>query len=326
MRPILEARPQQVALRTWALLYLTGGIASLLGGAVAAASGLRPGPAVVIGLVALTVAAVCRYRPSVVSRGGRIAALPVLAIVLIALTGEAYGFGVGFAAGGMALGSGTVDAVAAGLGVGAAALYVVVFALIGATNPRGRSLAFSLVLGGAILAPLAVDGRLTTLALMAGVVVVALCIAVAEGMGWLRDADLEAQIGSDEDDTDAVVRAVLATATDASVVVDRSGVIAFANASVTDTLHRDPEDLVGRDIGTIVTPASAAAIREAHRSLALGASRTLDCEIVRDTGDRLAVQIVATRLATDRGLVLTVQDATRWKALEEELTRQAFSD
>jgi diguanylate cyclase (GGDEF)-like protein/PAS domain S-box-containing protein len=325
VRPILEARPQPVALRAWALLFMIGGVASLLGGAVAAASGLRPGPAIAIGVVALAVAAVSRYRPSLLSGAGA-AALPTIAIVLIALAGETYGVGVGFGAADVAAGGTSAAGVANGLGVGAAAFYVVVFGLIGATNPRGRSLAFSLFLGGAIVAPLALDGRLTALALSAAVVVVALCVAVGEGIGWLLEAQRGDQANADEDDTDAIVRAILGTATDASIVVDRSGVIAFASPAVTEILHREPTELVGRDVGTIVTPTSAAAIREAHRSLELGATRSLDCEIVRDAGNRLAVQVMATRLGPERGLVLTVQDATRWKALEEELTKQAFSD
>jgi diguanylate cyclase (GGDEF)-like protein len=327
VRPTHEARLQPLALRAWAIFFTIGGIAILLGGAVAAVDGLSPLPAVAIGAVAVATAAVCWRRGPDALGGPLSVALPALALVLVASAGWAYAFGVGLGAGAGAgaAASGATESVF-GMSVGAAALFVVVFALIGATSPRGRSLAFSLILAALVVAPLVADGRLTEAALAACALVIALCVAIGEGIAWLLESDRQAQVAADDDATDAVVRSVLATGTDASVVVDRGGVIEFASASVSTTLHHEPAALVGRDIATIVTPASAAALRETQRALAPGARATLDCELVQDGGGRLAVEVVATRLAADRGLVLTVHDATRWKALEEQLTKQAFSD
>ncbi len=324
VRPTHEARLQPVALPAWAILYTIGGTAALLGAVAAMAAGSDPRPAVLVAVAALAVAALCWRHRSADGRGFLAVALPSVAMVLIAAIGQTYGLGLASSVpAGTAVGA---AAVASGTGVAAAALYLVVFVLIGATNPRGWSLAFSLLLAGLLVAPLALEGRLTESALVAGSIVVALCVATGEGVAWLLEAGRLAQGRADEDQADAVIRSLLTTGTDASVVVDGSGTIEFASPSIATTINHEPGELVGRDIGAIVTAASAAALREAHRSLAPGESQALACEIVQEGGTRLAVEVTATRLAEDRGLVLTVRDATRWKALEEELTRQAFSD
>ena len=165
VRPTHEARLQPVALPAWAILYTIGGTAALLGAVAAMADGSDPRPAVLVAVAALAVAALCWRDRSADGRGFLAVALPSVAMVLIAAIGQAYGLGIASSVpAGTAVGA---AAVASGTGVAAAALYLVVFVLIGATNPRGWSLAFSLLLAGLLVAPLALEGRLTESALVA---------------------------------------------------------------------------------------------------------------------------------------------------------------
>ena len=125
---------------------------------------------------------------------------------------------------------------------------------------------------------------------------------------------------------ETLVRTLVQTATDATMVVDRGGLIRFASPSVVTTLGHDPEVLVGTPVQALLSVTDAASILDMYRSVVPGDTGRIECVIAHPDGRSLTIEVVVTNLPDEQGLVLAIHDVTRWKDLQEQLTRQAYSD
>jgi diguanylate cyclase (GGDEF)-like protein/PAS domain S-box-containing protein len=112
--------------------------------------------------------------------------------------------------------------------------------------------------------------------------------------------------------------------------VDRDGTIRYQSPSVERAIGYAPDDLVGTAIDTLVSGTDGPKIVELLASLGAGGRAHLECQIRQRDGQFLAVDVEIATQSRDRepldALVLTVHDVSKWKELEEQLTRQAFHD
>jgi len=120
----------------------------------------------------------------------------------------------------------------------------------------------------------------------------------------------------------------VASATDPTLVLDGRGTIRVASLSVTERLGYAAEDLVGVGIEHIVSPPDVGPILD-MLGPSVDTTAPAECQVRHHDGRWLTVEAVGMRLTDSPGrgdLVLTLHDMTRWKALEEQLTQQAFHD
>ncbi|TMD29148.1 MAG: extracellular solute-binding protein, partial [Chloroflexi bacterium] len=117
-------------------------------------------------------------------------------------------------------------------------------------------------------------------------------------------------------------------AVDPTVAIDRIGTIRAVSGSVTDELGYLSADLLGAGVDSFVSPPDVAPIL-AMLGRGPDATARVECRVRHRDGRWLTMEAVGQRPEIDRvtgDLVLTLHDVTRWKALEEELTRQAHHD
>jgi diguanylate cyclase (GGDEF)-like protein/PAS domain S-box-containing protein len=121
---------------------------------------------------------------------------------------------------------------------------------------------------------------------------------------------------------------LVGSAADPSFVLDGSGAIRVVSASVTGILGYAAEDLVGVGIDHIVSPPDLGPIL-GMLGTDLDPTARVECQVRHHDGRWLTAEAAVMRLSDGVGradVVLTLHDVTRWKALEEQLTRQAFHD
>ena len=114
-----------------------------------------------------------------------------------------------------------------------------------------------------------------------------------------------------------------------TVVLDRNGTIRRVSPSATDLLGYDAEDLAATGIDHLVFPPDVAAMAALLGSTELGSNGPLECRLRHRDGRWLPVEATASRVQARTGgadLLLTLHDITKWKAVEEQLTLQAFHD
>ena len=114
-----------------------------------------------------------------------------------------------------------------------------------------------------------------------------------------------------------------------TLVLDGRGRIHQVSRSATDLLGHAAADLIGQGIDHLVFPLDVGAILAMVRSNAFGSTDPVEARIRHLDGRWLTVEAVGTRVDdtdTGRHLVLTLHDVTKWKAIEEQLTQQAFHD
>jgi diguanylate cyclase (GGDEF)-like protein/PAS domain S-box-containing protein len=122
---------------------------------------------------------------------------------------------------------------------------------------------------------------------------------------------------------------LLRNISDLIVVVDKTGVVRYQSPSVERTLGYGAGDLVGSNVDNLLVCAESAPVLALVEGLAPGGTTHLECQVRQRDGRLLAVDVVATDVQDDGvedGIVLTMHDVSRWKSLEEQLTRQAFHD
>ncbi len=114
----------------------------------------------------------------------------------------------------------------------------------------------------------------------------------------------------------------------ATIILAPDGHLRFANHVASDLLGYEAGALESLSIAELASDADAAAI------LALVDGRpdtrsTVDSRLRMANGDWLSVELGVLNLSrgrADAGLALSIHDVTRWKILEEELTKLAFHD
>ena len=114
-----------------------------------------------------------------------------------------------------------------------------------------------------------------------------------------------------------------------TVVLDGRGRIHQVSRSATDLVGHAAADLIGQGVDHVVFPLDVGAILAMLRSTEFGSTDPVETRIRHLDGRWLTVEAVGTRVDdsdTGRHLVLTLHDITKWKAIEEQLTEQAFHD
>ncbi len=129
----------------------------------------------------------------------------------------------------------------------------------------------------------------------------------------------------------AQFRSLVHNATDLITVIDPAGTIRYQSPSADRLLGQRSETLVGTDYVDLLDEGDQQYVRGALRDLARSpsAEATLEYRVRHADGSFRYVESIASNLLTDRnvrGLVLNSRDVTERKALQDELTHQAFHD
>ena len=140
-------------------------------------------------------------------------------------------------------------------------------------------------------------------------------VRVKANAGWRRSRDHAIEAALDEVEA-------------ATLVLDRVGVVLDASSTTAEILGYTPDELVGLRLETIADPVHADDIAEVLRR-PNAASTTHAWRLRHRDGHWLSVEV--TPAASSDGstaghVALAIHDVTRWTALEEQLTRQAFHD
>ena len=132
-----------------------------------------------------------------------------------------------------------------------------------------------------------------------------------------------------ESELHARQESLLRNISDLVLVVDSDGVVRYQSASVERTLGYVPDDLLGSNVDNLVSAPEVPSVIELLAAIQPGGTTHLECQVRRRDGGLVAVDLVATKAPDDEhadGLVLTMHDVSKWKDLEEQLTRQALHD
>ena len=162
--------------------------------------------------------------------------------------------------------------------------------------------------------------------IIARTVVLLLCVPV---IAWFVIGRSARRHEAREQELQARQESLLRNISDLIVVLDDTGVIGYQSASIVRRLGYPHDDLLGTNIDNLVSAADAPSIVELLADLAPGGIAHVECQVRHRDGHLVAVDLVATRAALEdhvNGLVLTMHDVSKWKDLEEQLTRQAFHD
>jgi len=126
-------------------------------------------------------------------------------------------------------------------------------------------------------------------------------------------------------------RALVQNSSDVITVVDVRATVRYVTPSVTRILRHEPEALVGSRLTRLLRPPDGRRLEAALLTAARtpGQPSTLEFPVWTADGSWCDTETTVTSLLHDpdiRGLVLNTRDVSERRRLEEQLTRQAFSD
>ncbi len=126
-------------------------------------------------------------------------------------------------------------------------------------------------------------------------------------------------------------RALVSNASDVVTVLDRDGIVRYQTPSAKRVLGHDPQRLIGQPFSRLLPssedPVLASAFAQAAASPTSEA--TVELLVWHSDGHYVETETTVTSLLDDqdvRGLVLTTRDVSERHALQQQLTRQAYSD
>jgi len=157
-------------------------------------------------------------------------------------------------------------------------------------------------------------------------IVLLICVPV---IAWFVVGRNARQSEAREQELQARQESLLRNISDLVLVLDEGGIVRYQSASVERTLGYAADDLIGTDIDNLLSPADSTGILELVSGLGPGGTTHIESQVRRRDGQLISVDLVATKASADEhvdGLVLTMHDVSKWKDLEEQLTRQAFHD
>jgi diguanylate cyclase (GGDEF)-like protein/PAS domain S-box-containing protein len=114
-----------------------------------------------------------------------------------------------------------------------------------------------------------------------------------------------------------------------TLVLDAGGTIRQVSASAAELLGHAAGDLVATAMNQLVFPPDVAAVSVLLGARELEPRGPIECRIRHRDGHWLTVELSATLVQAQGGvrqLLATLHDVTKWKAVEEQLTVQAFHD
>jgi diguanylate cyclase (GGDEF)-like protein/PAS domain S-box-containing protein len=152
--------------------------------------------------------------------------------------------------------------------------------------------------------------------------VLALAAAVALGL-QIRKGERDRNI--------ARFRSLVHNSSDLITVTTADDVVIYQSPSVGRVLGHRPEDIVSRLVSTMVHPQDIASVREAlqHLRTRPGQAASIECRLAHADGSWVQVEATVSNLVDDpfiEGFVWNSRDITERKALELELSDQAFHD
>ena len=121
--------------------------------------------------------------------------------------------------------------------------------------------------------------------------------------------------------------ALLQNASDMILIVDH-GVVSYQSPSLESLLGYGAGELLGRAVENLVSGTDVGNLSDLLADLKPGGRIHLECQVRHRDGRLLPVDLAASLGDNPSmgGIVLTMHDISKWKELEEELTRQAFHD
>jgi diguanylate cyclase (GGDEF)-like protein/PAS domain S-box-containing protein len=163
-------------------------------------------------------------------------------------------------------------------------------------------------------------------ALVAGAVVITMLVVLRQLSAQRRNAALQAHFG-----------ALVQHASDVVLVVDATGMIREASPSVAHTLGHLPQALVGCELAELIAPEDRPVVHADFAQITDAATvdgrprPSAPCEwrVVHADGAVRWLEVLCTNLINDpavRGVVINGRDVSERKALEMELTHQAYHD
>ncbi|HMA25693.1 MAG TPA: sensor domain-containing diguanylate cyclase, partial [Gemmatimonadaceae bacterium] len=162
------------------------------------------------------------------------------------------------------------------------------------------------------------------MALVLGAMAVTLLVVMRQISAQRRNAALQAHFG-----------ALVEHASDVVLVVDIAGIIREASPSVAHTLGYRPGTLIGRALAELISPDDRALVHADFAQIAdaftFDGRPSAPCEwrVVCTDGAVRWLEVLCTNLVHDpavRGVVINGRDVSERKALEIELTHQAYHD
>ena len=126
-------------------------------------------------------------------------------------------------------------------------------------------------------------------------------------------------------------RSLVQNSSDIVTVVDAQGVIRYQTPSIARILGHDPEALIGRRFATLLKPADAHALDRVMAAATKNpeGAHAVELLVWAADGRWRASEIQVTSLLADpdiRGVILTIRDVSERRRMEEQLTRQAYTD
>lgn len=132
------------------------------------------------------------------------------------------------------------------------------------------------------------------------------------------------------------LRALVQNAADLILICDASGFITYQSPAAEISWGYGGDALLGQPFVTLVHPDAAPAVRELWHlvnngagTFTAGTTRNTELSLLDSAGEWRCVQLIFTSLLHEpavAGVVATIHDIRERKALEQQLTRQAFHD
>lgn len=206
--------------------------------------------------------------------------------------------------------------------------YMVVFLWIGIAHPRGTAFWFIPLFALSYLAPLLLleggDSALSSVFYTLPV-----CLFVSESLAWVAERLRKVQTTLSQ--SEVRFRSLVQHASDMVLITDGDGTIRYVSPSVERILGYDTATLLHTSLFDMVHPGDVSDV-EALFNVRLqqpGVGAPFECRVHHHDGTWRYVETISTNLLDEpniRGIVLNSRDVTERKALEAQLTHQAFHD
>jgi diguanylate cyclase (GGDEF)-like protein/PAS domain S-box-containing protein len=132
--------------------------------------------------------------------------------------------------------------------------------------------------------------------------------------------------------SEAHFRALIQNASDIILVIDEQGRIAYAAPSLERALERPVESVVGRPLAELLHAGDVSDVDAVLEGLTVRAANMptmADWRLQHADGSYLSFEVLSNNLRHDPsvgGIVLTMRDVSERRAMEQQLTHQAFHD